>query len=163
MRVLFENPIILFLIITAISTLFKKRKEKENNNRKTAPNQQQTPMRPSTEKPIQDPYFEARKFEDEEIQARNVTDLIEKEYLEKKKRAEAKIKALKEQQRNAEKKAQAIQATAPIRTLQPSSPLERENKANQSTREQKLVDGIIWSEILGPPRARNPHRSIKGK
>ena len=27
--------------------------------------------------------------------------------------------------------------------------------------ETKLVDAVVWSEILGPPRAKKPYRKIR--
>lgn len=30
-----------------------------------------------------------------------------------------------------------------------------------NTAPEALIDGLIWSEVLGPPRAKRPHRTIK--
>lgn len=37
------------------------------------------------------------------------------------------------------------------------------NTAPKKSKVNPLVQGIIWSEVLGPPRARNPHRSRRDR
>lgn len=35
------------------------------------------------------------------------------------------------------------------------------NKTTLNTAPNALIDGLIWSEVLGPPRSKRPHRAIK--
>lgn len=37
--------------------------------------------------------------------------------------------------------------------------VEPSNKKSLSINQERLIDGLIWSEVLGPPRAKRPHRA----
>ncbi|MEH7379907.1 hypothetical protein V7138_05440 [Bacillus sp. JJ1533] len=47
----------------------------------------------------------------------------------------------------------------PALTVIKPSLATRENKAVKGFSKNKVVEGIIWSEILGPPRAKRPYQT----
>jgi FtsZ-interacting cell division protein ZipA len=51
----------------------------------------------------------------------------------------------------------------PTRTLRRERPKQEQPKIEVgSVSPRNAVEGIIWSEILGPPRSRKPHPSVSG-
>jgi hypothetical protein len=92
---------------------------------------------------------------------RTETKNIEQEYLNKKIEAERAVAVLKKEQTRISEKVSRMNSVERIH----STFIEEEKKTTEKgmsvTLDQKnLVEGIILSEILGPPRARKPHRSI---
>lgn len=158
MEFLFENPLILLAIIGFISSLFTKGKKEEEKRRKPAQRPVSRPTQP--QQPAQASPIE-RKREELETRAKRAAAQMEQQYAETRQKADEELEALKQKQRYAERR------TAAIRERMPA-----QNTANTNTQaqakalapdKQKLADAIIWSEILGPPRAMNPHRSVKRK
>lgn len=147
MDFLFENPFIIVVLIGIISSLFNKAKGQSKGN----PSQPK-PFAESTPIP-QEPSFDD--FPEEPIRA------FEADYNEMKKEAEKKIRALREQQKRYEERAARLNSEAVMsepKTTAPSTG-KVENASLEVDRE-KLADAVIWSEILGPPRSKRPHRSL---
>lgn len=158
MEFLLENPFILIAIIAFISSFFKKKKEEKPV--KQAPRSVQKENRTQAERTAVDPAL-AEVLEEEKRKLEAKSRKIEEEYKQRKQQAEQSMKALQNQQRAAERKARAISKTAVNTTA--GYPAEASGAGKFEPRKQSLVDGIIWSEILGPPRAKNPHRSLSRK
>ncbi|MCM3705205.1 MULTISPECIES: hypothetical protein [Cytobacillus] len=156
MEFLFENPFILIAVIAFISSLFKKKKEERPV--KQAPRVQQE-NRTEAERTSADPAL-AEVLEEEKRKLAEKSRRIEQEYRQRKQQAEQSMKALQSQQRAAERKASAISRTA---ANTKAYPVEASGAGKYEPQKQSLVDGIIWSEILGPPRSKNPHRSLNRK
>lgn len=146
MDFLFENPFIIVVLIGIISSLFKKTKGQTKANPK--------PSKPFVENT---PIPEITNFEgvrEEPIRT------LDTEYRDMKKEAEAKITALKEQQKRFEQKAERMNSTTRMNQSVRSTPTATNNKATFQVDQEKLADAVVWSEILGPPRAKKPHRSL---
>lgn len=157
MEVLFENPVIIIAVLGFIFSLFKK-KEGGNKEQKKAHHKPQ--YRPVSERTIEQQkplHAETRELHSAE------KSKLKRGYLERKKQAESTMNAWKEQQRLSENQAELIQLAADKPVNEPTLPIDRRPKASFSAGKQQLVDAVIWAEILGPPKARNPHRSLRGK
>lgn len=160
MEVLFENPFIILVILGFIFSLFKKKDGGNQGHKNAHP-------KPVHARPIeqQKPLY-SEKRNTELRPAEEKLNKHEREYLERNKQAESTMNALKEQQRLTEKRAELIQLAADNPVNEHSLPIDRkpiQSKASFSAGKQQLVDAVIWAEILGPPKARNPHRSLRRK
>ncbi|MBG9654783.1 hypothetical protein ACFRCQ_00020 [Cytobacillus firmus] len=157
MEFLFENPFILIAVIAFISSFFKKRKEEKPV--KQAPRSVQQENRAQAESSADPALAEVLKEEKRKLTEKSRR--IEEDYRQLKQQAEQSVKALQSQQRAAERKASAISRTAA--NSKTGYPVEASGAGKFEQQKQSLVDGIIWSEILGPPRSKNPHRSLNRK
>ncbi len=165
MEILFENPIFLIAILWAIASFFNKSKASNSN-------QQQKNARPearTSEQQIQPKPNESRKVNSPrsrlEQMAKEMADRLEKEYMEKRQIAESTRRQATNHSSPIEKQPQPVY----IKVEQPVEKkvvVEEKTIASQhsySIEKQKIIDGVVWAEILGPPRALNPHRSLKRK
>lgn len=151
LELLLDNPLILVIIFGIISSLFKKSKGK--NQQVKPPNRQAS----FPETLLENPKFnnERRITAVQESMTRSNMDTIEELYQEKK--ANAQIVTLIEQQRALEQKLENVHSKKDMVT-------KGLNKStSQSGGKQQIIDGVIWAEILGPPRSRSPHRVLKSK
>lgn len=150
MEFLFENPFILVILIGIISSFFKKSKNEPKPNTK-----QPKSFVESIPKRIQDVLEEFEKSQADPART------LQTDYLEAKKQAEAKINQLQEQQKKYMEKVEELE-TEKQRKRHVAAHVENEIGTNNSFTldKEKLVDAIIWSEILGPPRSKKPHRSM---
>lgn len=155
MEFLLENPFILIAVIAFISSFFKKKKEEKPV--KQAPRSVQQENRAQAERTSADPAL-AEVLKEEKRKLTEKSRRIEEDYRQRKQQAEQSMKALQSQQRAAERKASAISRTAA--NTKTGYPVEASEAEKFEPQKQSLVDGIIWSEILGPPRSKNPHRSL---
>ncbi|WP_019154560.1 hypothetical protein [Robertmurraya massiliosenegalensis] len=157
MQFLLDNPFIIIILLGILSSLFKKNKEQPTNKR---PTRQASPT--STESsPPSNPMAEIFK-EFIEVEEEKPAKPLYNEYIDTKKEAEAKIAALREQQKQYAERANRMntQSRMNIET-KPIMVTETTNSGRTFNVEgEKLADAIIWSEILGPPRAKKPHRSM---
>lgn len=158
MEFLLENPFILIALIAFISSFFKKKKEEKPV--KQTPRSVQQERRTQAERTSADSAL-AEKLQEEYRQQEEKAKRIEEEYRQRKQQAEESMKALQNQRRAAERKASKIAKTASNTNAEHRK--EPSGAGSFEFRKKSLVDGIIWSEILGPPRSKNPHRSLNRK
>ena len=141
MKTLLENPIILVILIGIISSFFKKVKTAQQESRENGkPN------------PLKVPPVKVEPVRRNKKQQRNSEGQGEQHYPQRK-------PANNQNERNnsLEQRSTAIknnQKSVPVKKV-----IEEVNTVQIDT--ERLVDGIIWSEVLGPPRSKKPHRSIK--
>ena len=151
MEALFDNPIILFILIGLISSIFNKVKGNGQDNQNQRPQRPVRPASPPVEmsRPAEtEPEREPRPTFSE--RSTNALNDIQKVYLERKQHAE---KAPSEP-RNSERGRLSIGNTSPRSRL----PLEKSEPAIDFKPDRdNLIEGIIWSEILGKPRAKKPY------
>jgi hypothetical protein len=98
---------------------------------------------------------------EQESMTRSNVNTIEDLFQEK--NADAQIVTLIEQQRTLEQKIKNIHSEKDRITKRQSISIAPNKHTSLSVGEQKIIDGVIWAEILGPPRSRSPHRVLKGK
>lgn len=139
---IFQNPLVIAFVIWILSSFFKGKPkeedaEKQKQQRKTR--QQPKPVFTTVEEPKR---RNAEKQMKETVQ--NANEKIKLETIEQ------------------------IEPSSKIRDRRPTSTRlkqEREmkvtsvsgNKSAIQLNKQSVVQGVIWSEILGPPRSKNPH------
>lgn len=158
MEFLLENPFILIALIAFISSFFKKKKEEKPV--KQTPRSVQQEQRAQAERTSADSAL-AETLKEEYRQQEEKAKRIEEEYRQRKQQAEESMKALQNQRRAAERKASKIAKTASNTNAEHRK--EPSGAGSFEFRKQSLADGIIWSEILGPPRSKNPHRFLNRK
>ena len=153
---IFTNPIVWAFLVWLFSRLFTN-KNNEDENKPKAPNQpknrpdpRQNP-RPNT-RPVPKPVMttvetkERRGDRDRKPPLQTVQEAYEK-MRQRSVEQDKEVKAVKEQP----KREVVVKQERPIlvnRNVSQNHLLIDQNKAAQ---------GVIWSEILGPPRAKNPH------
>ncbi|WP_080844978.1 hypothetical protein [Cytobacillus gottheilii] len=152
MEILFENPIILMALIGLVSTLFSKGKKEEEKRRRPPQRPAGTPGH--TQQPAQASTIE-RKKEKLENRAKRAAAQMEQQYTQARQKAEDELESLNNRHRTAERQTETLRTREPIKKTAQSQSFAPDKK--------KLADAVIWSEILGPPRAMNPHRSVKRK
>lgn len=157
MEILLENPFILIALLAFISSFFKKKKGEQPENPNRPP--QQRPQ-PQAERPAVEASIEEALKEEKRQQAERASR-IEEEYRRRKQQAEESMRTLQNQKRAAEKKVNSLREPAAKLVERPQT--QKQTSGQFTPQKQALVDGVIWSEILGPPRAKNPHRSIQRK
>lgn len=164
MGFLLDNPFLIIVIISIIFSFFKKKDGGSQQHKNVPPKPQHQPVRTQPNEQHRPIFGETRNTDSRSAEEK--MNMHEREYLERKKQAESMMDVLKEQQRLKEKQAELIQLTADKHASEPSLPIDNkriQSKSTFSAGKQQLIDGLIWSEILGPPKARNPHRSLRGK
>lgn len=165
MNVLFENPIILIFLIWLISSLFTKAKgNNKNTNQEARPSEARTVQKQQT-RPMptdnQKPMSPVKRLEQ---MAQEMAERLEREYADKRKFAESTIKVPKESPTPIEKQAEPIKVAEVKPIIPPSQDKQLQSpKLNLSAEKQKVIDGVVWAEILGPPRSLNPHRTLRRK
>ncbi|UQX54382.1 hypothetical protein M5V91_00185 [Cytobacillus pseudoceanisediminis] len=135
-------------------------KKKEEKPVKQTPRSVQQEQRAQAERTSADSAL-AETLKEEYRQQEEKAKRIEEEYRQRKQQAEESMKALQNQRRAAERKASKIAKTASNTNAEHRK--EPSGAGSFEFRKQSLADGIIWSEILGPPRSKNPHRSLNRK
>ncbi|WP_417899543.1 hypothetical protein ABN702_04295 [Bacillus haimaensis] len=176
-----SNPLLLVLLIGAITGLFGKKSKQEEQKRRQQQRQsgqQQTEARTQSSYPNNETGYREAKHEkkqdsfDWDIDIFNETkEELEKKvretlspYLEKKKEQVVTAKqtapsAMKEKVQELSIKQQEIVKNSPIlkEELQLSEgKVVKNNKINP----KRVVEGVMWAEILGQPRSRKPHTPI---
>jgi type II secretory pathway pseudopilin PulG len=178
-----QNPLLLILLIGAITGLFGKKSKQEEQKRRQQQRQQrqseqQTEAQTQSSYPNNETgYREARTEKkqdsfDWDIDIFNETkEELEKKvretlspYLEKKKAQVVTAKetapsAMKKKVQELSIKQQEIAKNSPIlkQELQLSEGrVVKSHKINP----KRVVEGVMWAEILGQPRSRNPHTPI---
>ncbi|MGN7399697.1 hypothetical protein ACTHO0_07550 [Cytobacillus praedii] len=158
MEFLFENLWLFAVVIGIITSLFNKAKggQGKQTNR---PRQSVQPQSAANQQ---------KGRSQQEVRNKNVPPVmpknnIEKEHSVRKKQAEEQIQALKDKQKDLVNTGQSLQMAPPRGSSRMDSVPYKEKKTALSIEKQKLADGVIWAEILGPPRALNPHKSIRQK
>lgn len=178
-----SNPLLLILLIGAITGLFGKKSKQEEQKRRQQQRQQrqsgqQTEAQTQSSYPNNETGLEEAKREkkqnsfDWDIDIFNETkEELEKKvretlspYLEKKKEQVVTAKetapsAMKDKVQELSIKRQEIAKNSPIlkQELQLS---EGRVVNNHKINPKRVVEGVMWAEILGQPRSRNPHSPI---
>ncbi|RHW41017.1 hypothetical protein D1B31_08700 [Neobacillus notoginsengisoli] len=147
MERIFENPILLFIVIAFISSLFAKSKGNTENKRRTFPD---------LRKEFEETYREMTRQEEPDPGKMPPLRRSEPVYKAHVEQAVQPVKAVKE------KPVSKAIAKRTQDSLRPS--LSQEQKKHpepppsiEPVKEKNLADAIVWAEILGPPRAKKPY------
>jgi hypothetical protein len=164
MEFLFQNPFLILILLAYLFSLFGKRKKQQaQQQRNSQPRHVQTKRAPAERG------SELKRQLDTAIREfKNLTENRQyTEQAESVQPVEQDKNELKEQSENRKPKAQAVKREAEQQkvSVSPSKPVEmaseKEEHVSLAPTDKQLVEGIIWSEILGPPRSLNPHRSVR--
>jgi DNA mismatch repair ATPase MutL len=151
MDFLFENPIIIVILIGIISSLYKQVKgaQPEEGKRTNRPNQ--APVSPvGQNKPVR-----RQKQANKPVRGQNVANQSNQHQGSASKHENLNSATRIETQENKQTKMEMNENKA-------ATQQKEENKQKSlNVSQSNLVDGLIWSEVLGPPRAKRPHRSIR--
>ncbi|MGD6795785.1 hypothetical protein [Metabacillus indicus] len=154
---LLNNPLVIAGLIFAISSLFgKKARDKKaeaqrdrKRNPATVQNQSAAPHRAEAEKPGRESFEEAKDRMKEAV-----------------KTIEARYQSAKSTLPNADEDAASrnlteIKEQADLFMQQASQKAPAARKKTSAAARDDIVRGIIWSEIIGPPRSKKPHRAAR--
>jgi len=166
MEFLFENPLLIFVLIGIISSLFKRVKgEQEQQTKPKRParpeQQQQGPTWNSEDQmpaePIKPLRTQPSKFDSAEeskefggIPENPLLD-IQKKYEERRRENEYK----KSPQSN-NLHTRSVASTIKVKDEEPQGV-----SLDMSPEADRLIEGIAWAQVLGEPRSRNPHRTMR--
>lgn len=150
MEFLFENPIILVIVIGIISSIFKRLTGGRQEEGKP---KQQRPYSPSTQ-PINPLPVERPKTVKPVGAHKQASKPVNEILLEARKSVE---------QASREVQFERPKSTRDVSTrLQEKTRLTTKSETHpHKLEETRLIDGFIWSEVLGPPRAKKPHTAMK--
>lgn len=168
LETLLDNPFIIIILLGIISSLFGKgnatNKEQEQQRKQRQPQPQLQPRK------MTQPQVPRREIQRERVEPfdhekrvqptvfETVQVEIESEFEQQRQAHAKKLKALEDERNAIENKVDDIhsglqkkrQMTMPTQVNTTNDPLPSYGS--------RLVDGIVLSEILGKPRAKNPHR-----
>ncbi|MEH6946688.1 hypothetical protein V7068_06350 [Bacillus sp. JJ634] len=158
---LFENPFLLIILIGILSSMFKKKKEPN----RTSPRQPEAPKKKwqeviqeiqeekPTAKPIQEakPVQSTESVEIQEEDERRIADL-------------KRLQQAYEEQQKRERESETAISTPSIASA--AAKVISDNRSPVYHKElsfgkQELINGIIMSEVLGPPRATRSLRQSR--
>lgn len=160
MKFLLDNPFILVILVGIISSFYKQVKganSDDGKGKKEIPKQK--PAQPvGRNKPVRGQMKPNKQVRPQDTQRRNPS-FNELE-------STVKLEDLYSSTRiQAEKSMSSVQERI---TDSPISPLMNQVENIQSIKkkslemdQERLIDGLIWSEVLGPPRSRRSHRSSR--
>ena len=151
MEILFENPILWLVLLGVISSLFrgKKREEEGQKTRSNPVENRPTPKSGSAFGELKEIFREVNRTFQEETQPSQTL---------KKERVQEVIEPASYTQRADQERTSIANE---IEVIQKAPILQKKNQLKVD--ESKLVDAVIWSEILGPPRAKNPYFRSKAQ
>lgn len=142
-----SNPIVWAFLVWLFSRLFtNKNKEEEAPKNRPEPNPRPRPNPRPVPKPVMTTVETRQRKEERKPPLQTVQEAYEKMKQRSEEHGEE-VKVIKEQP----KQKPVMEQERPIsvnRSVRQNHLLIDQNKAAQ---------GVIWSEILGPPRAKNPH------
>lgn len=169
---LFDNPIIIAILLGVISTVFGKLKGSNEENQKKvkpkkhAPKQKDKNARPTLQ--------QATKSNERKISGRSVQErtssrsrspkAVSKDLatdIEQRQSFDQSMASLHEQQQKIETKLEQInsvtnQSGNDIKDLELNEKIKKSHSLHFN--QKSVVDGVILAEILGPPRAKRPHQ-----
>lgn len=166
MEFLFENPLFIFILIGIISSLFKRVKgeQEQQPKRPVRPEQQgpawnseghRMPVEPEPLKPLR-----TQPSKDEPIEEKEFGGVPENPFLDIQRKYE-------ERRRENELKKSPRSNNLQSRTAAMTIPVKDEAKEgvslDLSPEAERLIEGIAWAQVLGEPRSRNPHRTMRRK
>lgn len=153
MEWLFENPLLIIIILAAISSALKKGKSVEEKRQSTPPTRERKPLQEqrSMTFPKQQP---------NSMPVKSETSKAENQLSQKRKQIEKRMAVLKEQELELAEKAERIRKVEHVQTDRQERRAAPKVAHSIQLDKESLVNGIILSEILGAPRAKKPHRSL---
>ncbi|MCU9613921.1 hypothetical protein OEV98_10145 [Caldibacillus lycopersici] len=153
---LLNNPFLIVIIIGAITSFLGKSKQ-EKKGSATEPVKTFPPrtIQQETEQPLQKP----SSTEQPVVQKKTVVEVVQKE----KKAVMTESHSGLQSQQTAKTKALQKEMDHLQHVLTKKQATVATNIPTRNITKSNVVDGIIWSEILGPPRAKKPYHFSKNR
>ena len=147
--IFFDNPIIFIILVAVISALFRKKKESSRDPEGPRRTNQPLDKRPSQTQTTLDEVREVFKELSRSFSNPTASSNQKREdpYYEEKKVEELTEPTFVEQE------IEPLITDSPLRSMIQETPKEKAIEVDRS----KIVDAIIWTEILGPPRSKKPY------
>ncbi|WP_053364141.1 hypothetical protein [Bacillus sp. FJAT-27251] len=159
MEFLFDNPFILMILIGLISTLFGKKGEQQEQQKRpqqrrpsqqTRQEHQRSERKPAQQRPERRPAPPPPERKAERTAAASIPQLkdVQKVY-------EDRTREIMEPARHEPRTASGAPASAQAGNEEKPVTLDLNPDG------KRLIEGIAWAQVLGPPRARDPHRTMR--
>ncbi|MGY3714383.1 hypothetical protein ACWE42_02535 [Sutcliffiella cohnii] len=155
---IFSNPLILFILIGILSSLFRKKGEEQQQTNKPKPQRQQQAgqqTQPQTAKEEKEYNWDfdifGEKAEELEKQLRDT-------FYPPKEEKVMKVEPIREQPIVERVLDFEIPKDSPILQTELQTSEGKVYKHHHEISRKQVVNGVIWSEILGQPRAQKPYR-----
>ena len=147
--IFFDNPIIFIILVAVISALFRKKKESSGDPKGQRRANQPLDKRPSQTQTSFDEVREVFKEFSRSFSNPTASSNQKREdpYYEEKKAEELNEPTF------VEREIEPLISDSPLRSMIQETPEEKAIEVDRS----KIVDAIIWTEILGPPRSKKPY------
>ncbi|MDU0072198.1 hypothetical protein N1I81_13745 [Bacillus sp. FSL M8-0052] len=139
--IIVDNPIIMAVILGVISLIFNKLGKNDDNEEAK---RKKTPERPKTEAPknAEKRQKTTGKAAAQPAAAQKSTDMV---------------RELERIKTDVERSMPAVERALKKQSGRPPKPAQHVIELNQNT----VVQGIVLSEVLGPPRSRKPHHTMR--
>jgi hypothetical protein len=161
MEFLFDNPILIFLLIGLISSFLKKAKgedEQKQKPKRPARPEKRVPHSPSENKRPR----EAANPRGTKSHNENPFKGLELEPISKNEPKHPLNDIQKKYEDRRQERDQMV-----MKEVKTKSPVKYEEKnvggLSLKPNPDRLIEGIAWAQILGEPRSKNPHRTMKRK
>jgi hypothetical protein len=153
-EIFFDNPIIFIILVAVISSLFRKKKENVSHSKgqgKTSQPKKSNTFSPTSLEEVRDVFKEV---------TRSFSSPTTSSNRKRENPSYEEIKGVNQQEEelNQSNLTEPLHSDVPI--LQTVMQEKQRDKVIELD-ETKLVDAVVWSEILGPPRAKKPYRKIR--
>ena len=144
MEILFDNPIIVIILIAIASSLFKKKKRDDDQN---------------TRRPSMGEKQRKAKGQFQEIKDifQEVTRTLQEETNPPVQRSREVVHQRKAVEEVSMVNSQPADISNSKEEFVPNKDAQKKTERAPIVDDQTLVNAVIWSEILGPPRARKTH------
>jgi len=158
MKFLLENPFILVILIGILSSFYKQLKgtDSDDKKRKGAIPKQTSATSVGQNNPMRGPVKSHKPVRAQSSQAPNRQQRRDIE-------PPVKLEDLYSDAKNTNQQNSHFNQDPIKRVSAPTvnhlNELEPNNKKTLTIDQERLLDGLIWSEVLGPPRAKRPHRA----
>jgi len=164
MEFLFENPLIIFVLIGIISSLFKRVKgEQEQQPKRPVRPEQQGPTWNSEDQKPAEPLkpLRAETSEDERFEEKKEFNGVpENPFLDIQRKYEERRR---ENEYNKSPRFNDLQSQSITTTFPVKEESTEGVSLDLSPEADRLIEGIAWAQVLGEPRSRNPHRTMRRK
>lgn len=163
MEILLDNPIIIAILIGLVSTIFNKVKDdsKDQNRpgRPARPVMREPDHKPASRKQTANPGRSNPVTKTKPAVEKKLSPVLESKSLNAKNVADLQNKY---QNKKADSSSPAVRPPVSAERVNPSTGSKRDTEVEMNLQPDagRLIEGIVWAEVLGPPRAKKPHRPL---
>ncbi|KIL16152.1 hypothetical protein AAZR19_05515 [Bacillus sp. Je.9.29.b] len=157
MDILFENPLLIAIIIGIISAVFGKigkqeENEEQNQQKKPAPQRKQVPQKQTSPDPVvTDQLDDFGDVHDHGGMKKKTSQSLQDRYT-------ATLAEMEERKNELNKEFQSLEREL---TRPKAASAEEKPKIIEKLNQDTIVQGMLLGEVFGEPRAKKPHRTMK--